>query len=108
MEVINLENVIFSAEKFIPNKLIEKREVQVVLLALEPGQEVPLHKTPVEVFFLVVKGKAEIIIGEEIKTVAAGNIVLSPANIPHAIKNNSPEKASVLVVKTPNPQHLNQ
>lgn len=109
MDIINLEkSTNFSAEKFSPNRLIEKKEVQVVLLAFEPGQGVPEHKTPVNVFFQVVKGTVEITIGEETKEVAAGNIVLSPANIPHAIKNSSGDRAAVLVVKTPNPQSLNQ
>ncbi|KXG74247.1 hypothetical protein AN618_23650 [Fervidicola ferrireducens] len=106
MEIINLEqSAKFSTEKLIPNRIIEKEEVQVVLLAFEPGQQVSEHKTPVDVFFHVVKGSAEITIGEEKKQVQEGNIVLSPANIPHAIRNNSGERAMVLVVKTPNPQY---
>jgi quercetin dioxygenase-like cupin family protein len=109
MDIINLEkSADFSAEKFSPSRLIEKKEVQMVLLAFEPGQGVPAHKTPVDVFFQVVKGAVEITIGEETREVAAGNIVLSPANIPHAIMNSSGERAAVLVVKTPNPQSLNQ
>ncbi|MCF6095460.1 cupin domain-containing protein [Thermovorax subterraneus] len=107
MEIINLEqSAIFSGEKITPNRIIEKEEVQVVLLAFEPGQGVPEHKTPVDVFFYVVEGTVEILIGEEKREIEEGNIVLSPANIPHAIKNNSGEKAMVLVVKTPNPQFI--
>lgn len=107
MEIINLEqSAISSGKKITPSRIIEKEEVQVVLLAFEPGQGVPEHKTPVDVFFYVVKGTVEIAIGEDNEEIREGNIVLSPANIPHAIKNNSSGRAMVLVIKTPNPQYI--
>lgn len=102
MKIINLKEY-KSSENFEPNKLIQKDEVEVVLLAFEPGQGLPVHTTPVDVFFHVIKGKAKIKVGEDIKTVSNGKIVESPADIPHTVKNESNQETKVLVVKTPKP-----
>ncbi len=102
MEIIDLDSI-ESSEEFKPHKLIQKDEVEVVLLAFEPGQGLPVHETPVDVFFHVVEGEAEIKVGEEKEVVPEGNIALSPADIPHSVKNNSESEAKILVVKTPQP-----
>ncbi len=102
MEIIDLKSI-ESSEEFRPHKLIQKDEVEVVLLAFEPGQGLPVHETPVDVFFHVIEGEAKIKVGEEEKTVSEGNIVLSPADIPHTVRNESEEEAKILVVKTPKP-----
>ena len=102
LQIINLESF-ESSEDFKPHKLIQQKEVEIVLLAFAPGQGLPVHTTPVDVFFQVIKGKADIKIGEEEKVVQEGRIVVSPAEIPHTVKNNSEEEIKVLVIKTPKP-----
>ena len=102
METINLSSF-ESSEEFKPHKLIKKDEVEVVLLAFEPGQGLPVHETPVDVFFHVVEGEPKIKVGDDEKTVPQGNIVLSPADIPHSVRYDSDEDAKILVVKTPQP-----
>ncbi len=57
-----------------------------------------------DVFFYVVEGTAEIQVGDEIKEVEHGNIVLSPKDILHNVRNTSDEDAKIMVVKTPMPK----
>ncbi|MFW6196918.1 MAG: cupin domain-containing protein [Thermoplasmatota archaeon] len=102
MEIIDTERY-EAKEDFEPHRLIQEDEVQVVLLAFEPGQGLPVHTTPVDVFFYVIEGEPTIKVGDEEKAISAGNIVLSPKDIPHTVKNESEEDTKVLVVKTPNP-----
>lgn len=102
MDIIDLDSI-DSSEEFRPHKIIQKDEVEVVLLAFAPGQGLPVHTTPVDVFFHVIEGEAEIKVGDDVKTVSDGNIVLSPADIPHTVRNESEEDTKVLVVKTPKP-----
>lgn len=103
MDVIDTKK--FEAEEeFKPNRLIQQDEVQVVLLAFQPGQGLPVHTTPVDVFFYVIEGEPTIKVGDEEKQISSGNIVLSPRDIPHTVKNESDEDTKVLVVKTPNPK----
>ncbi|MFP4051664.1 MAG: cupin domain-containing protein [Thermoplasmata archaeon] len=72
-------------EDFEPHRLIQEDEVQVVLLAFQPGQGLPVHTTPVDVFFYVIEGEPTIKVGDEEKAISAGNIVLSPKDIPHTV-----------------------
>lgn len=104
MEVIDINEIETNEDKFSPNRLIQQDDVQVVLLAFAPAQGLKEHTTPVDVFFYIVKGTAEIQVGDEIKEVSEGNIVLSPKDIPHNIRNTSNDDTKVLVVKTPNPK----
>ncbi len=104
MEIIDLNESEPKEENFKPERLIQQEEVQVVLLPFAPGQGLKEHTTPVDVFFHVIEGTAEIQVGEETKEVKEGNIVLSPKDIPHNVMNASEEEnAKILVVKTPNP-----
>ncbi len=105
MEVIDLEQI-KTEEKFRPHKIIQQDEVEVVILPFAPGQGLPVHTTPVDVFFQVLEGRVEIAVGDEVKEVPAGKVVLSPADIPHAVKNRSDRDVKVMVVKTPNPASL--
>ena len=78
--------------------------IGIVNLVMEPGEKVPSHKTPVNVLFQVIEGSGSITIGEETQIVEAGNIVVSPLQVPHALEANQDCVFSVYVIKTPNPQ----
>ena len=82
--------------------IIDMPEIGIVNLCLEPEEKVPSHKTPVDVLFQIIEGKGTIIIGEETQVVEAGNIVVSPAEIPHALEANQGCTFSVYVMKVPN------
>lgn len=84
--------------------IIDMLEIGIVNLVMEPGEKVPSHKTPVNVLFQVIEGKGLITIGDETQIVEAGDIVVSPLEIPHALEANQDCIFSVYVIKTPNPQ----
>lgn len=103
MDVYNLKDI-ETEEDFKPHKLVQQDEVEVVLLPFQPGQGLPVHTTPVDVFFYVVEGEATIKIGDETIEIEEGNLILSPKDIPHTVKNESDSVTRVMVVKTPKPQ----
>ncbi len=72
-------------------------------IKIAPGGVLPLHTTPVDVFFYVLEGNGEIEIGEEREKVAPDMLVESPKDIPHALHNPGDTVFRVLVVKTPKP-----
>jgi hypothetical protein len=59
--------------------VIDMPEIGIINLVLEPGEQVPAHKTPVDVLFQVVEGIGEVTIGEESQVVESGDIIVSPA-----------------------------
>ncbi|HBQ85963.1 MAG TPA: cupin domain-containing protein [Syntrophomonas sp.] len=82
--------------------VIDVPEIGIINLFLEPGEQVPSHKTPVDVLFQVVEGKGEVTVGEESQVVESGDIIVSPAQIPHALEASQGCRFSVFVMKVPN------
>lgn len=86
--------------------LVERKDVQVINLVVRAGGTVERHITPVDVFFYVVRGSGSVEIGDEVEQVQAGDLIVSPANIPHGLKASPDGEFSLLVVKTPNPKMM--
>ncbi len=104
MEKIDLNEIETNEENFSPEKVIQQEDVEVVILPFAPGQGLKEHTTPVDVFFYVIEGMAEIQVGEDVQEVEEGNIVLSPKDISHNVRNTSDRDAKIMVVKTPRPK----
>ena len=83
--------------------LYDKDSAQAVHIQLNPGESLKPHITPVDVFFFVIEGTPDVLIGEEKKRVEANSLVESPKDIVHCIYNNSDAAVRVLVVKAPKP-----
>lgn len=82
--------------------VIDVPEIGIINLFMEAEEQVPSHKTPVDVLFQVAAGKGTVTVGEESQVVEAGDIVVSPAQIPHALIADQGEPFSVYVIKVPN------
>ena len=83
--------------------LYDKDSAQAVHIKLEAGQSLKPHITPVDVFFFVIEGTPEVLVGEEKRKVEMNSLIESPKDIVHCIYNNSDEIVRVLVVKAPRP-----
>lgn len=105
MEVIHLQEIATATNPrgVQVRHLIRRQDVAVSNLVLKPGETLAAHVTPVDVVFYVVEGRGQIQIGEESAQVAATDLVVSPAGIPHGLTADPDSLLSVLVVKTPNP-----
>lgn len=86
--------------------VVDLPHVNIMNLTLGPGDEVPSHTTPVDVLFHIIEGEGSVTVGPETAKVSAGEIVVSPAVIPHALTANAGTHFSVLVIKTPNPKNM--
>ena len=85
-------------------KLYDKDMAQAIHIKLEAGQTLKPHVTPVDVFFYVLEGSPEILVGKEKQIIEKDCLVESPKDIPHCISNNSENIVRILVVKTPKPR----
>ncbi|MFA7661718.1 MAG: cupin domain-containing protein [Anaerovoracaceae bacterium] len=82
--------------------LINETHTRVTKITMHPGDEVPAHDVPVEVFFFVIQGKGTIQIGEELAIVEAQDLVLCPMNTKMSLRADQGDTFVVLNVKTPN------
>ncbi len=83
--------------------LYNKDSAQAVHIHLNPGESLKPHITPVDVFFFVIEGTPDVLVGTEKRKVEENSLVESPKDIVHCIYNNSKKTVRVLVVKAPKP-----
>lgn len=82
-------------------QLIKHEHVKVMNIILNPGDVIPKHQVPVDVFFYVIEGKGTLTIGEESAVVSAEDIILCPPNTDMSLVADQNERFIVLNVKTP-------
>ena len=76
--------------------IIKKEKGNVTLFAFDKGQGLSEHTAPFDALISVIDGKAEVIIGGNLNIVETGQMILMPANIPHAV--NAAEKFKMMLI----------
>ena len=66
--------------------LIDKQIGTLTLFAFDAGQGLSEHTAPYDAFVQVVDGTADISIAGNAHRVVAGQMIIMPANIPHALR----------------------
>lgn len=64
----------------------------------EPGQGPVLHTHPYAETWVVRRGRAEVVIGDERFEVGPGDIAIAPANTPHKFTNLGPERLDIVCI----------
>ena len=99
-EVLDITGMVNYAEGSIVSRtLIESKTGTVTLFAFEAGQSLSEHTAPFDALVLVLDGEGEFTVGGKIHNVAAGQALLMPANIPHAVKAEKPFKMLLLMIR---------
>jgi quercetin dioxygenase-like cupin family protein len=98
-----LENI--EAEVAIPDNGILSRTLfnddamKVVAFGFSPGQELSAHTAPMAAMLYIVKGEAELTLGEEKKHVSVGAFVHMPPQTPHGILATTPVVMLLFMLK---------
>ena len=93
----------FDGSKATKADLFLGRFLFVGLNCFEPGQSQKVHvHSGSDKFYLVVSGKARMIVGEETYEVGAGTVVWAPADVPHGVET-ALERTIMLVAMGPPP-----
>jgi quercetin dioxygenase-like cupin family protein len=81
-----LESLAGYAPDSIVSKTIVDRPVgSITLFAFDKGQKLSEHTAPYDAVVQVVDGQGRLTIGGQDKDVAAGELIIMPANVPHAV-----------------------
>jgi quercetin dioxygenase-like cupin family protein len=70
--------------------LLNKLTGTVTLFAFDQGQGLSEHTAPFDALVQILEGEAEIFIDQQAVQVRAGELLLLPAQVPHALKALSP------------------
>jgi len=79
--------------------LIDKKIGTVTLFSFDAGQGLSEHTAPYDAMVQVVDGEAEVTIDGNIHVVGAGQMIIMPANHPHALKAVKPFKMLLVMIR---------
>ncbi len=71
----------------------------ITLFAFDEGQELTEHSTPQDAYVTVLDGQCHLTIGGDQVSGAAGDIVLMPADVPHAVRATTRFKMMLVMVR---------
>jgi quercetin dioxygenase-like cupin family protein len=97
---------VFSREKAAKVDVIPGRHLFVGLNCFEPGQTQSVHvHAASDKFYLVLSGKARMVVGDVEQEAGSGTLVWAPAHLPHGVKE-AVERTVMLVVIAPPPENI--
>ena len=76
----------YSEDSIVSRTLAENRAGSLTLFAFDEGQGLSEHSAPYDAVVQVLDGAVELIIGGKPVKAQTGQLVVMPANIPHAVK----------------------
>lgn len=97
------EEIVQTPHQLDVRRLYDYDNAQVMHILLHPGESLKPHITPVDVFFYILEGAIDVMVGDETQTVLADQLVESPKDIVHCLSNHSDKDGRILVVKSPKP-----
>ncbi len=83
----DLKNSIeYSIESIVSRTIYENKSGTITLFSFDEGQNLSEHTAPFDAFALIAEGQAKITIGGKSIEVKEGEMLMIPAEIPHAVK----------------------
>ncbi len=98
--VVQLAAMVDYAEGAIVSRtLIQRPAGTVTLFSFDEGQALSEHTAPFDALVFVLAGEAEVAIAGKPFSLKAGEAILMPANVPHAVKATARLKMLLVMVK---------
>ncbi|MBU0467742.1 MAG: cupin domain-containing protein [Candidatus Omnitrophica bacterium] len=101
MEIMNLTDTInYQKDAVVSKQLLKKETGTVTTFAFDKGQGLSEHTAPFDAMVVILDGEAEIIISSKVNIVKSGEMIIMPANEPHALKAKVPFKMLLIMIKS--------
>lgn len=75
----------YAQDSIVSKTILDKPVGSITLFAFDQGQKLSEHTAPYDAVVQVVDGRAQLTVGGQAKDVAAGEIIIMPAHVPHAV-----------------------
>ncbi len=89
----------YQAGGIVSKQIIKNQAGNVTLFAFDAGQGLTEHTSPFEALVTILEGQAEISIDGTAQTVAAGQLLTLPANVPHGVQASQRFKMTLTMLK---------
>lgn len=93
-------SVDYSDGGIVSKTVLKKQTGNISLFSFDKGESLSEHTAPFDAMIQVVDGKGEIIIGGKSYIVEAGQTIIMPANISHAVKAVEKFKMVLTMIKS--------
>ena len=90
--------VTYQEGQIVSRTLVQNRAVSLTLFAFDTGEEISSHESKGDAMVQVLDGTAKITIGGTVYQLKAGETVVMPAGVPHALEAIEPFKMLLTVV----------
>jgi quercetin dioxygenase-like cupin family protein len=75
----------YSKDSIVSKTILDKSAGTITLFAFDKGQKLSEHTAPYDAVVQVLDGRSQLTIDGKDKQVAAGEIIVMPGNVPHAV-----------------------
>lgn len=89
----------YNAGAVVSKTLLKNNSGNLTLFAFDTGQGLSEHTAPFDAVVYILDGQAEISIGGQPHTVKTGEMLIMPANIPHALHAPEPFKMLLIMIR---------
>lgn len=89
----------YSVDGIVSKHIIQKSTGNVSLFAFDKGQELSEHSAPFDALIQILEGSAQVIIDKKPYDLLAGESIIMPANIQHAVKATLQFKMLLTMIK---------
>ena len=100
VEIITLKDHIeYSPGSVVSRTLKESKAGTITLFAFDAGQGLSEHSAPFDAVVHVIDGQGHFIIGGEDHNLSEGQLIIMPANVPHAVRAEQKFKMLLLMLR---------
>lgn len=100
-KILTLADMVeYSENGIISKRVLDKQIGNVTLFSFDKDQRLSEHTAPFDAMIQVIEGKAEILIDSNPYILSAGNSIIMPANIPHAVNAKEKFKMILTMIKS--------
>ena len=93
------ELVEYADNSIISKTILDKSVGTITLFAFDKGQRLSEHQTPYDAVVQIIDGTGRLTIGGEDVNVSAGQIIIMPGNVPHAVTADEKFKMLLTMIR---------
>lgn len=85
-KILELKNLVnYQDGQVVSKTLVQNANINITLFAFDKEEEISTHSSHGDAMVYIIDGKAEITVGEEKFLLTAGETIVMPSEIPHAV-----------------------
>jgi quercetin dioxygenase-like cupin family protein len=93
------EEIEYAGGSIVSKTILDKKTGTLTLFSFDTGQGLSEHTSPYDATVQIIEGEAELTIGGKPIKVKAGEMIIMPANVPHAVRAEKRFKMLLIMIR---------